>query len=237
MLPGNSRRSAPIQGRSTLWLVGVVLCFRLAAWAQDVPAAAVTFTFDFPGSNPSHYVISVSADGRGFYTSDGKLATESESDPSLTEPFRADFTIAQATCARIFDLAKRAHYFEGDIDSKKKGLAYTGTKILTYKDAQKNTQATYNYSTVPAIQELTALLQGLSTTLEFSHRLEYDLHYQKLALDEELKRMEEASNDGGLDELAAATPVLQKIANDPSIINVSRARAQRLLARARAGGK
>jgi len=36
---------------------------------------------------------------------------------------------------------------------------------------------------------------GFGATLEFGHRLQYDHHYQKLALDEELKRMEEASHN------------------------------------------
>ena len=42
-----------------------------------------------------------------------------------------------------------------------------------------------------AVQQLTQLFQSLSTTLEFGRRLEYFHRYQKLALDEELKRMED----------------------------------------------
>ena len=40
--------------------------------------AVVTFTLDFPGSEPSHYVISVSSDGHSTYDSDGKLSPDSE---------------------------------------------------------------------------------------------------------------------------------------------------------------
>jgi hypothetical protein len=65
--------------------------------------------------------------------------------------------------------------------------------------------------------------------LEFGHRLEYYGHYQKLALDDELKRMEGMSNSNGLEEISSIAPVLQKIADDPSVIKVVRARAQRLL--------
>ena len=188
---------------------------------------AITFTLDFPGSEPSHYVISVSSDGHASYVSNGKLSKDSESDSS--DPWRLEFSISPSTNTRVFDLAKRAHYFEGEIDSKKKNLASTGAKTLTYKDAQKSTQAAYNYSPVPSVQELTALLQSLSATLEFGRRLDYCLHYQKLALDEELKRMEEMQNSHGLEELSAVAPILQKIADDASVIKVVRARAQRLL--------
>jgi len=82
---------------------------------------------------------------------------------------------------------------------------------------------------VPAVQELTAFFQGLSTTLEFGHRLDYYLRYQKLALDEELKKMEEMSNSHELEEISAVAPVLQKIVDDPAVIKVVRARAERLL--------
>ena len=213
--------------------VCLIACFLASAQAQQTVLPTVTFTLDFPGSEPDHYVISVSEDGRASYDSDGKLSPDSEAG----DTFHSDFTMSQAARARVFDLAKRAHYFEGQIDSKNKKLASTGTKTLTYKDTQKNTSATYNYSPVPPVQDLTTFFQSLSTTLEFGHRLDYHLRYQKLALDEELKNMEEASNSGGLAEISAVAPVLQKILDDPAVIKVVRARAQRMLQLADASGK
>jgi hypothetical protein len=214
-------------------LVCLIACFLASAQVQQTVIPTVTFTLDFPGSEPDHYVISVSEDGRSSYDSDGKLSPDSEAG----DTFHSDFTMSQAARARVFDLAKRAHYFDGQIDSKNKKLASTGTKTLTYKDTQKNTSATYNYSPVPPVQDLTTFFQSLSTTLEFGHRLDYHLRYQKLALDEELKNMEEASNSGGLAEISAVAPVLQKIADDPAVIKVVRARAQRMLQLADASSK
>jgi len=213
-------------------LACLISCLLVAAQAQQTVVPTVTFTCDFPGSEPDHYAISVSADGNAVYDSDSKL-----SDSAASEPFHSEFTVSQASRTRVFDLAKRAHYFEGDIDSKKKNLASTGVKTLAYKDAQKSTRATYNYSPVPAVEDLTAFFQSLSTTLEFGHRLDYYLRYQKLALDEELKRMEEMSNSGGLVEISAVAPILQKIADDPAVIKVVRARAQRLMLAPAAKGK
>ena len=206
-------------------LIGVILCGQFSAQAQPAIVPAVTFTCDFPGSEPDHYVISVAEDGTATYDSSRKISSESNAEDS----FHSDFTISQTARIRVFDLAKRSHYFEGEIDSKNKKLASTGVKALTYKDAQKNTRATYNYSPVPSVQELTTFFQGLSTTLEFGHRIGYDLRYQKLALDDELKKMEEMSHSGGLEEISAVAPVLQKIVDDPAVINVVRGRAQRLL--------
>jgi hypothetical protein len=41
--------------------------------------------------------------------------------------------------------------------------------------------------------------------------------------------MEEMSKSGGLEEISAIAPILQKIADDPAVIKVVRARAQGLL--------
>ena len=213
-------------GRSTV--VGVlvlVLGLSFSAGAQDV--GLVTFTLDFPGSEPSHYVIAVSSDGHSTYESDGKLSPDSEADP-----FHLDFSVSPDTSGTIFDLARKAHYFQGQIDSNKKRLASTGVKTLTYKDAQQSGTGTYNYSLLPAVQQITQLFQNLSTTLEFGRRLQYYHHYQKLALDEELKRMEQMANENELAELPAVVPILQQIANDSSVINPVRARALRLIERA-----
>jgi len=207
------------------FLVFVIMGFAASVRAQQ--NAVVSFTLDFPGSEPSHYSISVSSDGHSTYDSDGKLSAESEPDP-----FHLDFSVSPATRKSVFDLAARAKYFQGEIDSKKRGLASTGVKTLTYKDAERSASATYNYSPMVAVQQITQLFQNLSLTLEYGRRLQYFHRYQKLALDEELKRMEEMANQNSLQELGAVVPILQRIATDSSVINPVRARALRMVEKA-----
>jgi hypothetical protein len=194
------------------------------AQAQS-PAAAISFSLDFPQSIPDHYQISVSSDGQASYDSMGKLTPDSE--PG--DPFHFDFTIPPASCKRIFDLAAKANYFQGQIDSGKHNLASTGAKVLTYKDGARNTKAAYNYSPVRAVQDITSIFQNMSSTLEFGRRLDYYHHHQKLALDEETKRMEQMANDRNLEEIQAIAPILQKIVADQTVLNITRSRAQRLL--------
>jgi len=200
----------------------------------------VTFTIDFPDSQPEHYSIRVQSDGRAHYQSNGRLSADSgetdshdndshNNDSHNNDSFDLDFTVVADTRQKIFDLAAKAGYFQKDIASRQKGLAFTGKKTLSYKDARRSGESTYNYSANPAVQDLTGLLQSLSSTLEFGHRLQYDHHYQKLALDEELKRMEEMASANQLIEVAAIQPILDQIIADQSVINVTRARAQRLL--------
>ena len=188
----------------------------------------VTFTLDFPNSQPEHYSIRVQSDSSAHYQSSGRFSADSEESDS----FDFDFSVAAETRQKIFELASKAGYFHKDVDSHHKGLAFTGKKTLFYQDEQRSGESTYNYSINPAVQELTGLMQGLSSTLEFGRRLQYDRQYQKLALDEELKRMEEMARSNQLVEVAAIEPMLDQIIADPAVMNVTRARAQRLRERA-----
>jgi hypothetical protein len=202
----------------------LLFIFPLLAW-PEAETATVTFTLDFPTSQPEHYSIRVQSDGSSHYESSGLISADSD----VSDSFDFPFSLSAETRQKIFDLAAKANYFQKDVDSHRKGLASTGKKTLSYKDARRTGESTYNYSNSAAIETLTHVMQSLSTTLEFGHRLQYFLQYQKLALEEELKRMDELARDNQLSEIGAIQPILDQIAADPSVINVSRARAQRLL--------
>jgi len=206
--------------------ISITVCAVLLAFsARAADPASVTFSLDFPTSSPEHYSISVDSDGHAHYESSGKISPDSDD----RDTYQADFALTDATRTRIFDLAAQAHYFTGKIDSSNKKLAFTGAKKLIYKDGQRNTEARYNYSPQPAVEQLTMLFQNLGATLEFGRRLTYFHRYQKLALDDELTRMEDQAHRGELGELQAVKAVLQDIYDDNSVMNVVRARARRLM--------
>jgi hypothetical protein len=202
-------------------VVAVILC----AAARAVEPATITFTLDFPSSDPERYSISVRDDGHAKYECSARTSQESDE----REAYQSEFELSPAARKRIFDLAAQAHFFGGKIDSGNSKLAFTGSKTLTYKDGQRNASANYNFSTLLAVQQLTNFFQSLSATLEYGRHLAYFHRYQKLALDEELKRMEEQARNNELSELQAVQPVLQQILDDASVINMVRARAERLL--------
>jgi hypothetical protein len=206
-----------------LLLAALIPLASLSSRAAD--DATVTFSLDFPNSDPEHYRISVISDGRARYECSARISAESED----RETYQSEFTVSDATRSRIFDLAADAHYFSGKVDSGNRKLAFTGAKKLAYSDAQRNHTAEYNFSSLPAVQQLTNLFQSVAATLEFGRRLAHLHRYQKLALDDELKRMEDDARRGALAELQAVKPVLQQIYQDPSVMNVVRARAQRIM--------
>ncbi len=187
--------------------------------------AKVTFSLDFPNSDPERYSITVQSDGHARYECSGKISSDSED----REAYQTEFVFSEATRARIFDLTAQAHYFSGKIDSGNHKVAFTGAKKLVYSDGQHETSAAYNYSPLPVIQQLTTLFQSASATLEFGRRLAYLHRYQKLALDDELKQMEDEFRRGDLIEVQTVKPVLLEIHDDSSVMNVARARAQRIM--------
>jgi len=217
---------------SSLIFCAIVFC-AIDACAQTPPNPAtspdspiVTFTLDFPQSSPEHYSIRVPSNGPAHYESSGRLSADSD----FSDSFSYDFSISPELRSKIFALAAKAGYFQKELDAHHKNIAFTGKKTLRYSDPARTGESTYNFSTNATVQELTALFQNLSATLEFGHRLDYYRRYQKLALEEELKRMQEMARDNTLIEVAAIQPILERIVADQSVINVTRARAQRLMA-------
>lgn len=215
-------------GAKPLFLICCLFVSRALGQSSDPASASVTFTLDFPQSSPSHYSVTVDSSGKGSYTSEASKPPAS-ADQSSDAAYQYNFAVSPAQRDRIFELAARAHYFSENVDYNKHVVANTGAKTLAYKDAQHSNEVKYNYTTNPVIQQLTTLFQNLSSTLEFGQRLDYAYHYQKLALEDQLKSMEDAARQNALPEIQALAPILKQIAADPSVINVTRARAERLL--------
>jgi hypothetical protein len=224
---GRTQRGKAGQRASSARLVILAGCLALVCTlsAHAAEPATVTFTLDFPNSDPEHYSIAVQSDGHARYECLAKISAESDD----RETYGTEFSLSEATRAQIFDLAGRAHYFSGKVDSGNRKVAFTGAKKLGYKDGQRETAAAYNFSPQPPVQQLTTLFQSVSATLEFGRRLAYYHRFQKLALDDELKRMEDEARRGDLIELQAVRPVLQEIHEDGSVMNMVRARAQRIM--------
>jgi hypothetical protein len=207
-----------------LLLVAGTAAQSFAQAASAASAPTVTFTLDFPQSNPSHYAIAVDASGHASYESMVKF-----SDDAAEQEYTTEFDVSAGNRQRIFDWAKQAQYFAGKVDTGNRKLAFTGAKMLSYQDGPKSNTAHYNYSNLEPVRELTSLFQNMAETLEYGRRLGYYHRYQKLALDEELKHMVTQARNNELSEIQGVKPVLQEIAEDASVINVVRARAKELI--------
>ncbi len=212
--------------------LAVLLLFLPASSASAQPAAAPTaeqasvwFKFYWDEGLPwQSYSMQVQADG--------KIHFEGTPNPSAgadTDPMQQDFTMSEANRQKVFDAARKLNYFQGDFDSHLKHIAQTGSKTLAYKSAQVQGSTTYNYSQNPDVQQLTQLFQGLANTLDYGRKLAWQYRFDKLGMDQRLRELESLQAAHQVEELEAIEPILRKIANDPSLMHISRQSAQHLL--------
>jgi hypothetical protein len=193
--------------------------------------ATVTFDLVWEQATPQEYTIRTQADGPSSYVARNPVKPVQPGEE--TEPdYTLDFTMSPGNQRRIFKLAQQANYFNGDFEYRAHAIANTGKKTLTYADQTRHFQTVYNHSENKAVQELTGIFQGISTTIEFGRKLQFKHKYDKLGLESELKAMEEAAENHNLAEIQIVAPTLTNIADDTSVLNIARQRARRLLGKA-----
>jgi len=211
----------------------VALLFSLSAPAQQPTTplsaasdqAAVEFNFEWNQGIPwQSYSIQVQADGKTHFA-----GTPNPSQSGDDDPVQQDFIMSEANRQKTFDLAKKLNYFRGDFDSHLKHIAQTGAKTLVYKSAQIQGSSTYNYSQNPDVQQLTQLFLGLANALDFGRKLAFQYRFDKLGMDQVLRDLEEMQANHQAEELSAIEPILRKIANDYSLMHITRQSAQHLL--------
>jgi hypothetical protein len=182
------------------------------------------------------YTISVDDAGNAHFEGVGNAAESGDGDS-----FTQDFTMSAANRTKIFELAKKADYFQGNFEAKQKNIAKTGVKTLEYHGKGDGGQAvshstTYNYSPNSDIQELTRLFQSIALTLDYGRKLAFQYRFDKLGMDDRLKSLQDMQASHFVEELQAIEPILQKIAADPNLMNIARITAKQLLNAAGAGG-
>jgi hypothetical protein len=81
------------------------------------------------------------------------------------------------------------------------------------------------------MQEITKIFQNISETIELGRSIADKYRFDKLGVDAEMKKLEQAAKDDRTAELQAISPILTKIAKDPGMMNITRRRAEFLLAK------
>jgi hypothetical protein len=192
---------------------------------QKQGTPVVQFILDWRAQNPPRYSVAIDADGRATYHSEPTADAHGGSAP---EPYLVEWTADEATRGKIFECAQKLNFFQGKFESKAK-VAMTGVKTLSYKDQSRDTSTSYNYSDNPLIRELTHIFQSIQTTAEMGRKLNYDLRYDKLGVDADLKSLQEQQHDGNAIEFGSIRPILQRIVDDPAMMRMSQQRATAIL--------
>jgi hypothetical protein len=109
-------------------------------------------------------------------------------------------------------------------------VAFQGWKELSYSGPEGQGSCKFNYSKNQEIQALGDSMVAVATTILEGARLEMLLQHDRLGLDKELEFLTEAARDGRVRQICAIRGILERLADDPGVMERVRKRARLLLA-------
>ena len=193
---------------------------------------AQVFQIDFsnPGLSPSHWVLTLHPDGIGHFQSDrGTVQSKDEATADAPSVDR-DIRVSSEFASRIFQLMQQRRVMHGECESKLK-VAFQGLKKLKYSGPEGEWECDFNYSKDKEIQALGDSLVAVAGTIVEGARLEMLLQHDRLGLDKETEYLVEAAGDGRAQQFCTIRGILERLADDPEVLERVRKRARQLLAR------
>ena len=210
----------------------LLLALAAAAWASaGVAQSGPVFKIDFsnPGLDPPHWTMTLYPDGSGHFRADRAALpgqTRSQADPPQVD---RDIRLTSAFAGRVFFTAQRHKLFNSGCESHLK-VAFEGWKRLSYSGPDGEGSCEFNYSRDAEIQDLGDSLVSVAATINEGTRLENLLLHDRLGLDKEMEYVSGAAASGQLQQIGVIRDILQRLAEDDSVLDRVRKRAAALLA-------
>jgi hypothetical protein len=194
--------------------LGALLLLCAVAAAAETPI--LTFTKQFPGSQPAYESITITKTG----------AIEYKESPADDQPVRANMPDPDVNA--MFDMAAKLDYFHTPLESGLK-VAKTGKKTFTYDDgAGKTSKADFNYSQIVIAQQLLDRFEWIGQSERAYISLERTAQFDKLGVNDSLAEIEALWLNKQLAAPLQFIPLLTKIASHESYMHLVRDRAARL---------
>lgn len=218
----------------------LVLAARCNAEDPTTPAPG-TFTgpvviaeFSDPGLSPSHWSLTLRSDGSGHFLSEMGNAAAGEQLSEMRVPnVSRDVQLSPKFAESVFQAAQHHGWFNEQCESHLK-VAFQGWKSLSYSGPDGKGSCTFNYSKDKDIQGLGDSFMAVAQTILEGVRLEMLLQHDPLGLNKEIESLAAAAQDGRAQQICAIRGILQRLAEDDSVMELVRKRARILLARAQA---
>ncbi|MGB6691005.1 MAG: hypothetical protein WBE76_24495 [Terracidiphilus sp.] len=210
--------------------------FAIAASILALPAygqsgAVVRVDFSNPGVVPSNWTLTLHPDGSGHFHSERGSAPEQDP-PAMEAPnIDRDVQVSEQFADRVFQTVQDHAIRSGNCESHMK-VAFQGWKKLTYSGPEGQWSCEFNYSRDRQVQELGDSLLAASGSILEGARLELLLQHDRLGLDKEMEYISDAAADGRLIQICTIRGILERLADDPEVMERVRKRAKTLLAKA-----
>ncbi len=186
--------------------------------------------FSNPGLIPAQWTLEFHPDGSGHFHSVRGNATPP--DPHIEAPdIDRDVQVTPKFAVHAFEVAQHHKLFNSGCESHLK-VAFQGMKKLSYSGPKGEGSCEFNYSRDAEIQGLGDSLVAVATTIIEGARLETLLQHDPLGLDQEIQNVQEAAGDGRAQQICSIRDILERLSEDPAVMERVRKRAKALLARA-----
>ncbi len=213
-----------------LHVLTLAAAFLLASPMQGEPGTIFQVDYSNPSLVPATWTLVLRADGSGHFHS-ARGAVVNPSDMRYIEPGNVDrdIRLSDDFTAHVFDVMHRQKRIDEGCESHLK-VAFQGTKKFTFTTPQGAESCEFNYSKNHEIQSLGESMIAVASTILAGARLELLLQHDPLGLDQEMQYLSEGVKDGRLQQVCAIRGILQKLEDDPSVMERVRKRAGMLLA-------
>jgi len=212
-----------------LFLARALATVTAAALAE--PGTVLRVDFSNPGLTPAQWTLEFGPEGKGHFRSERGNAPNQ--DPKLMQApdIDRDVQVTPKFAEKAFQVAQHHKFFRHECESHLK-VAFQGLKKLSYSGPDGEGSCEFNYSKDADIQSLGDSLVAVATTIIEGARLETLLQHDPLGLDQEIQTVKEAAEDGRAQQICSIRPILEKLSEDPAVLERVRKRAKALLAHA-----
>jgi hypothetical protein len=202
----------------------------LPAWGQAGKVLVVDFSN--PSLTPAHWVLTIRSDGTGHFRSERGSAPVDPSEGFEAANVDRDIHVSAEFAGHIFETIHQRRNFSSECESHMK-VAFQGWKKLSYSGPDGSGSCTFNYSKDKEIQNLGESMVAVAGAIVEGGRLEILLQHDRLGLDKEMDYLVEAAGDGRVQQIGTIRGILERLAEDPEVMERVRKRARVLLARAK----
>jgi hypothetical protein len=196
-----------------------------ASVASNADAPSLTYRRIFKSSYPEFVEINVNEDGSGTFD------IRQLDDTASPQPLQIGATLVH----RMFDLAGSLHDFQGiDLDVHRR-IADLGQKTFLYKRGSEAHEVTFNYTLNNSAQQLLAIFEGLQRQELDVSDMERSMRYDHLGIADVIARVQGDLKNKLIPEPDALLPVLDQIAANSELLDMSRQRARAIAEEIRSG--
>ena len=214
---------------SKIWLGSLVLAGLLASpvfsSAADAGPArpSVIYRKVFKSSFPEFVEIKILDNGTGTYDI---RQLDDEASPQTLE-------VSPALAQKIFALAAQLHHFQNLSLDVHRRIANLGQKTFRYENGGEAYEVTFNYTLDTGATQLLQIFEGLARQETDLSDLERAMRYDRLGVNDALKRIDADFKNKVFPEPERLLPALDQLASDERFLDIARQRARSLAERIR----